>query len=589
MKNINPSADSTVGPLEESSDESEEGAAMPARRVNWPGRGAVQIPAALVALMGLLNVWSAVTPGLPERLRVLWNTLPFDARRGSHLATALMGFALLLLAHGLARRKANSWALALGALLLSAIAHLLKGLDYEEAIVALVLAVWLWLARRQFFARSDRPSVQRGLTVLAAALAFTLLYGTAGFYLLDKEFRVRFDAAAALRQTVAMFTSLSDPGLEPIRGFGRDFADSIYIIAAVTFAYALFSLLQPVAARRADRDEERRRARAIVEAHGDNAFAFCALLDDKTYWFSPGGSVVAFAAVGRVAVAMGDPIGPRADRAHAILQWVQFCRGNDWRPAFYEIYQEHLETHHAAGLRVLRIAHEAFVDVQTFTLAGGDHKGLRSTINGAKNRGLSAQFHATPLSDALLGSLRDVSDAWLASMHGGEKTFSLGAFEDNYIRNCAVMAVYEGERLVAFANIVSCYHSTESTIDLMRRVADSPKGTMELLFVSLFEWAKAQGFQSFNLGPSPFAGVGEHSDDPATEKAIHFVYEHMDQFYNFKGLHAFKEKFHPQWRPLYLSYDGAAGLPLVAAAVVRADSGQSSWWQFLRYLRGEVV
>jgi hypothetical protein len=31
-----------------------------------------------------------------------------------------------------------------------------------------------------------------------------------------------------------------------------------------------------------------------------------------------------------------------------------------------------------------------------------------------------------------------------------------------------------------------------------------------------------------------------------------------------------------------------AGLPLVAAAVVRADSGQGSWWQFLKHLRGEV-
>ncbi len=550
---------------------------------------AVQIPAAFVALMGLLNVWSAVTPGLPQRLQVLWDVLPFDARRGSHLAAALMGFALLGLAHGLMRRKANSWALALGALLLSAIAHLLKGLDYEEAVVALLLAAWLWAARRHFFARSDRPSLQRGLRVLVFALAFTLLYGTLGFYLLDEHFSVNFNFFAALQQTVTMFTSFSNPGLEPIRGFGRDFADSIYIIAAVTFGYALFSLLQPVVSRTANRDEDRRRARAIVEAHGDDGFAFCALLDDKTYWFSPGGSVVAYAIVGRVAVAMSDPIGPRDDKPIAIREWVQFCRSNDWRPAFYEIYEQHLETHRAAGLKILRIAHEAFVDVQTYSLAGGDNKGLRSTINSAKNHGLSAQFHSPPLSDELLGELRELSDGWLTSMHGGEKTFSLGAFEDDYIRNGAVMTVHENERLVAFANIVSCYHSTESTIDLMRRVADSPKGTMELLFVSLFEWAKAQGFQTFNLGPSPFSGVGEHSDDPTSEKAIHFIYEHIDQFYNFKGLHAFKEKFHPQWRPLYLSYDGAAGLPLVAATVVRADSGQSSWWQFLKHLRGEAA
>lgn len=567
---------------------------LPARRPALPSRLAlpshlaVQIPAALVALMGLLNVWSAVTPGLPQRMKILWDTLPFDARRGSHLAAALMGFALLLLVQGLWRRKTTSWALALAALLLSSVAHMVKGLDYEESIVALCLATWLWAARRQFWARSDRPSMWRGVRVLAAAFAFTLFYGTLGFYLLDEYFRVNFDLPAALSQTVAMFTSFADPGLEPIRGFGRYFADSIYIIAATTFGYALFSLLQPVVSRAGAAPEEKRRARAIVEAHGDDAFAFCALLDDKTYWFSPGGCVVAYAVVGRVAVAMGDPIGPREDKLSAVAEWVEFCRSNDWRPAFYEIYETHLGTHRACGLQTLRIAHEATIDVQSFTLAGGSNKGLRSTINGAGNRGLSAQLHAPPLSNRVLDSLREVSDQWLAAMHGGEKTFSLGAFEDDYIRHCPVMAVYENERVIAFANIVNCYHSTESTIDLMRRIHDSPQGTMELLFVSLFEWAKAQGFETFNLGPSPFAGVGEHSADPTTEKAIHFIYEHIDQFYNFKGLHAFKEKFHPAWRPLYLSYDGAAGLPLVAAAIVRADSGQSSWWAFLQHLRGEA-
>jgi phosphatidylglycerol lysyltransferase len=429
--------------------------------------------------------------------------------------------------------------------------------------------------------------MRRGLAVLAAAFVFTLCYGTLGFYLLDEYFKVRFSLPAALDQTIAMFASFSNPGLEPIRGFGRDFAYSIYVIAAVTFGYALVCLLYPVAVRDAATAPERARARGIVEAHGDNGFAFCALMDDKRYWFSPGGSLVAYALVGRVAVAMGDPIGPKSDAAGSITGWVNICRGNDWRPAFYEVYDTHLKVHREAGLRVLRIAHEAFVDVAAFTLAGGENKGLRSTVNGARNRGLRAEMHEPPLSDEVLERLRVVSNEWLARMHGGEKTFSLGAFEDDYIRHCPVMAIYHDHKLIAFANVVSCYHSNESTIDLMRRVHDSPQGTMELLFVSLFEWAKSRGFEIFNLGASPFAMVGEHSEDPATEKAINFIYEHIDQFYNFKGLHAFKEKFHPFWRPLYLTYDGVTGLPVVAAAVIRADSGQDSWWDFLLHLRGD--
>ena len=177
----------------------------------WRALWAVRVPAILTALMALLNVWSAATPSLPSRVQVLWDALPFDARRSGHLTTVLAGFALLLLAQSLWRRKQVAWALTLVALLISALAHLLKGLDYEEAMCALALAVWLWLARAQFHARSDAPSARRGLQVLALAFAFTLAYGTVGFYLLDRHFRVNFNFSAALQQTLAMFTEFANP------------------------------------------------------------------------------------------------------------------------------------------------------------------------------------------------------------------------------------------------------------------------------------------------------------------------------------------------------------------------------------------
>ena len=82
----------------------------------------------------------------------------------------------------------------------------------------------------------------------------------------------------------------------------------------------------------------------------------------------------------------------------------------------------------------------------------------------------------------------------------------------------------------------------------------------EFLFVPLFQWAKAQGYHGFNLGLSALSRVGEQAEDPAIEKMMHWIYEHVNQFYNFKGLHTFKEKFHPEWSPRYLIYPGAANL-----------------------------
>jgi len=184
-----------------------------------------------------------------------------------------------------------------------------------------------------------------------------------------------------------------------------------------------------------------------------------------------------------------------------------------------------------------------------------------------------------------LEELREVSDAWLAMMHGREKRFTLGWFDDAYIRSGPVMAIHTPENTIsAFANIVTEYQRNELTIDLMRRRAEIENGTMDFLFISLLEWAKVQGYASFNLGFSPLSGVGEAVNDPLFERALHFIYEHINQFYNFKGLHEFKAKYHPCWEPRYFIFENPAGLLAAATALTRASSGDDFIWDYARAL-----
>ena len=75
------------------------------------------------------------------------------------------------------------------------------------------------------------------------------------------------------------------------------------------------------------------------------------------------------------------------------------------------------------------------------------------------------------------------------------------------------------------------------------------------------------------MGLSPLSGVGQRPDDPTAERALHYIYQHVNQFYNFKGLHGFKEKFHPHWSPRYLIYPGPVSLPAVAMTLNRASTG----------------
>jgi phosphatidylglycerol lysyltransferase len=534
----------------------------------------VRLAAVLTAAMGVVDVISAVTPALSSRISLLAYFLPAGFRHGARLAAALAGFGLLVLAAGLWRRKQVAWFLTLLLLGISAVSHIAKGLDYEESVLALGLALWLWFLRPHFHALSDRPSVWQGIRALVGALLFTLAYGTCGFYFLDRNFHTQFSLYGALRQSAIMVTQFYNPGLQPVTALGRYFADSIYIVGAVTLGYALVMLLRPVIVRGAATPQERDRARSVVETHGRSSLARVALFDDKSYHFSSGGSVTAYVVRGRIAVALGDPIGPAEDAEAAIGEFKAHCDRRDWQAAFYQVLPDYVDRYRAAGFGVLRIGHEAIVDLATFTLEGSRGKAFRSAVNRLGKLGHRVELHEPPLSDDLLSELRAISDEWLTMVKGTEKRFSLGWFDDEYIRSCRVMAVHAPEGpVIAFANIIGEYQLNESTIDLMRHGRNVPNGTMDFLFVSLLQWAKAAGYDTFNFGLSPLAGVGEKAEDPAIEKAIRRVSAHLERFYSFRGLRLYKEKFGPAWSPRYLVYPGTVNLPATAYAVVLADSG----------------
>jgi phosphatidylglycerol lysyltransferase len=537
----------------------------------------VRFAAIFVAIMGIINVLSAVTPSLANRMRLLEQYSPLEVQRGGHLTAALAGFGLIALARSLDRRKHVAWILTEILLGLSILSHMIKGLDYEESILAGILMVILWRMRDEFHARSDFPSIQQGLRVLVGAFVFTLAYGVSGFFLLDRHYNVNFGFWAALRQTIVMFTEFYNPGLTPVTRFGSFFADSIYIVGAATFIYAGLMLLRPIFVRQPATEEERRQARRIVEQYGRSSLARFLLFDDKHYFFTPGGSVIGYALAGRTAVSLGDPVGPESDLLPAIRAFSDVCEHNDWQPVFYQTLPGTLKQYETAGFDNLCIGHDGIVNLEGFTLEGKAGKPLRAPVNKLTKAGYKFILHEPPISDDLLMELRIISDEWLARMHGTEKRFSLGWFEDGYIRSSPIATVYSPNGSIsAFANIVTEYQASEVTIDLMRHRHPLENGTMEFLFVGLFQGMRAKGCQRFNLGLSALSGVGERSDDPAVERVMHFIYENVNQFYNFKGLHAFKEKFSPEWSPRYLIYRGPTNLAPAWLAVTQANAGSSS-------------
>jgi len=542
----------------------------------------IRLSALLALVTGLINLSSAIRPALESRLAIIESFIPLAVRHGSRITSALAGFALILLASNLWRRKRVAWIVTIILLTISMVTHLMKGLDFEEASLSLGLLVLLVLLRNSFHAQTDRPSLRQGLIVLLAAFLFTLVYGVGGFYLLDRHFRVTYSLAAAFQQTVVMFSSFYNPGLEPMTGVGRYFADSIYIIGLATFAFAVIMLIRPVLVRLPASESERARAKGIIQKYGRTSIARACLFEDKSSFFGPQDTVTAYAASQRGVMVLGDPIGPPEQAEEAIRLFRDFCSRNDWTPAYASAMPDYLDMYRKAGLQTVCIGYEAIVDLSKFTLEGGENKTMRYSINRMEKSGFRAEVHQPPLDDGLLRSLREISDAWLNLHHGGEMHFSDGWFDDDYIRNGPAIVIHAPDGSpTAFANLVTEYSKNELTIDLMRHYKHVENGTMEYMFSKMLQWGKENGYDSFSLGLSAIVGVGEKPDDPRAEQTLHAIAEFGSRFFNFRGLHGFKDKFHPSWEPRYLVYPDSTDLPLVLTTLLRVHSGNNFLWKFL--------
>jgi uncharacterized protein (TIRG00374 family) len=329
--------------------------------------------------------------------------------------------------------------------------------------------------------------------------------------------------------------------------------------------------------------DERGRARGIVLAHGRSSQAHLALIPDKIYYFTPGGSLIPYTVCGPTAVTLGDPIGPKEDAESAIRGFLDYCRQNGWMAVFAMTDPDYLEIYRRAGYVSMCLGHEAVVDLTAFSLKGNSHSTLRKRFNRFVREGYRLVVCAPPLRDELLRDLRQISDEWLEMTHTKEQRFFLARFDEEYVRHEHIVLVYNPDGgISAFANLAPEYQRKGLSIDLMRRRRKFESGTMDFLFVSLLFWGREQGYTSFNLGLSPLFGMDRIPNPSLVERILGLVYKygHLKEY---KGLKAFKVKFRPHWRPLFMVFPGWVHLPRAGLVVAKANAAEKeTLWKYFR-------
>ncbi|PZO77275.1 MAG: lysylphosphatidylglycerol synthetase, partial [Mesorhizobium amorphae] len=139
------------------------------------------LSAGLTFLGGAVLLVSGVTPGVEDRLSVLADLLPLPFIELSHLAASAVAVAMLVVARGLARRLRTAWLAALLLFGLGALFSLLKGLDWEEALILLVSSGVLLAFRSSFYRKPGAralASLSLGwLASLASLVVFSVWLG----------------------------------------------------------------------------------------------------------------------------------------------------------------------------------------------------------------------------------------------------------------------------------------------------------------------------------------------------------------------------------------------------------------------------
>ncbi len=511
-----------------------------------------------VFLGGVVLLFSGATPAAAERLHWLKNFFPLPLVEISHLSGSLAGASLLVLAWGLQKRLDGAYAAAIGLLLAGIVFSLLKGLDYEEAIILGLMLAILIPAKRHFYRKASffHEPFSKGWLI-----AVLLVLGSSAWLGFFTYRHVNYSDALWWKFTF---------DAEAPRFLRSTFGSIVFI-----FLFAIGRLISPVRIKtRVSTAAEIEKVRTLV-LQNRRASGNLALLGDKSFLFSDNGAAVLMYGIqGKSWVALGNPLGPEKDAQELIWQFHERVDQHGGRTVFYDISKENLYRYLDLGLVPFKTGEEARVELAGFSLEGPQRKELRHIVRHFEKQECTFEIAAAAQAASMLPELKQISDDWLRRKKTSEKGFSLGFFNPEYLVNFPIALVRKKEKVIAFANVWLGAEKYELSVDLMRYlVEEAPGGVMDYLFTQLMLWGSREGYQEFNLGVAPLSGLEDHSLAPFSSRFGAFLFNHGEHFYNFRGLRNYKEKFFPRWEPKYLLSPGGLSLPAVLTDVATLISG----------------
>jgi len=468
--------------------------------------------------------------------------------------------------------------------------------EWVPLLPLVAVLVLLLATRRLFDIRAERGTYRRvWLGTLAAAAAALLIYLVLGTALSDGFDRdpgigtLLRDAPRRLLPPV--YLQLFEPPVMPLTTGATLLFEWIGVVVWATFCLLMLRSFHTPSAGHDLGDEHK--VRELLHSPGGDSMSWMTTWSGNSYWFSSGGRhAVAYRVHSGVALTTGGPVGDRSSLDSAVDEFAAYCLGNGWTPCFYSVGEDIAAIAREHGWSRLQVAEETVVDLPGLAFKGKKFQDVRTALNRARKDGIEAgwtTFAEAPLS--VKEQIVDISEEWVADKGLPEMGFTLGGLaelSDPEVR--LLPAIGPDGHVHAVTSWMPVYRDgvpVGLTLDFMRRRSDGFPVAMEFLIASAALLAQQEGLRFLSLSGAPLANAddGESDDDRgALDALLDLLGRTLEPVYGFRSLLAFKAKFQPRYRPVYMVFPDAAALPAIGIAIGRAYLPDLSWEESGRLL-----
>jgi phosphatidylglycerol lysyltransferase len=319
------------------------------------------------------------------------------------------------------------------------------------------------------------------------------------------------------------------------------------------------------------------RARAIL-MRGGSTLSYMSTWRGNRYWFSSDGrSAIAYRLIAGVAVTVGEPYGDPAALDSAITEFAKFCEHRSLQPCLYSVTERARVVTERLGWKSVQVAEDALLPLACLQFAGKKWQNVRNAVNKAAREGITAEWCSYPEAPIeLVHQIRQISGKWVADKGLPEMGFTLGGLEELNDPNIRCLIAVGADRKVhAITSWMPVYESgclVGWTLDLMRRDIGpgTSHGVMEFLIATAARTFQEEGARFVSLSGAPLARLDRGQPPGTVQRLLDLLANAVEPVYGFQSLLQFKDKFHPVYQPLYLTYPDPAAIGSIATAIGRA-------------------